>query len=626
MLPELGQFSLILALGLSALPMFLLYTKIAQTNVMRSLALGQAFFVTLAFMILLTSFVKDDFSVQYVARNSNSNLPIYYKFTALWGAHEGSLLLWLLILNWWILGVFVAAKKWPHTFSNLMFASLSMLNAGLLILTIHSSNPFLRIATQLPLEGADLNPLLQDFGMIIHPPVLYVGYVGTSVVFAFAVAALVNNKLDQAWAMRLRPWVLCSWLFLTLGIALGSWWAYYELGWGGWWFWDPVENASFMPWLTTTALIHSLAHAGRTGRGLMLAVFLAIVSFGLSILGTFLVRSGSISSVHAFANDPQRGVFILQFFTLTVGGALLLYIYRALRLHNTERHEQRLNKNWLIILANNILLLVAAATVLLGTVYPMLYELITHKKISVGYPYFVIVFVPVALVILTVMLVSLTSSKKFLFISLLVASGIALAFLLAWFGAVYISSFIGISLALAIIVGSIAARSLTMALAHVGLAISVIGISITPAYEIEKDLRLQVGDSINIAAYNITFAGVAPIDGPNYVGYKGEFIVNKVNKSSRTLYPQKRLYLATELPMTETAILPGLFQDIYIALGQQLDTNTWSARIYYKPFVRWIWLGAIIMALSGLIGLLYSKPFKRLHLAFDGYRVFFPSS
>jgi len=621
MLPELGHFCIILALCLSVLQstgfIFGSWLNINTLNILRPMALGQVLFILLSFLVLLIAFGFDDFSVQYVALHSNSNLPIYYKLTALWGAHEGSLVLWLVILSCWMLAIIIASKSWALAFSNKILTVMSLVNMGFLILLLKSSNPFLRILPDAPLEGADLNPLLQDFGMIIHPPILYAGYVGCTVAFAFAIAGLLEGKIDQGWARTVRPWVLSSWLFLTLGIALGSWWAYYELGWGGWWFWDPVENASFMPWLTATALIHCLAIGAKNGNFLRLAVFLAITTFALSLLGTFLVRSGTLSSVHAFTTDPERGLFILQFLSIVVGGALLLYGMRApvLKLPLTTKLELRSLDA--AILANNVLLLVATGTVLLGTLYPLIQDVLFASKISVGYPYFNAVFIPIMLLLLSVMLLGVMPSFKILVITIIISISAAVLFCGFWFGLQNLNAVIGLSFAVAIIlitcidyIKNLAKNRLAKSIAHIGLAITIIGISITPAFEVEKDLHMNLGDTAKLQQYKVTFAKLETIDGPNYISYQGHFIVTKVDKVVAHLYPEKRLYLAQELPMTETAIYPGILQDIYIALGQQIDLNAWSVRLYYKPFIRCIWLGALLMSFGALCSVVQARRSK----------------
>jgi cytochrome c-type biogenesis protein CcmF len=611
MIPELGQFTLIIALALCLIQAFALvlsikYQTITINKVIRTTALGQSFFVILGCLILILCFLLNDFSVIYVATNSNSLLPTYYKITALWAAHEGSLLLWVAILSLWIVLVTFISKRWPLDFSSKVLATMGLILGGFLILLIFYSNPFLRHIDKIPLDGADLNPMLQDIGMVSHPPILYMGYVGTTVAFAFAIAALIQGAVSTDWVRLLRPWALLSWSFLTLGITIGSWWAYYELGWGGWWFWDPVENASFMPWLTATALIHCLAVCGKNGKLILLAIFLAITTFALSLLGTFIVRSGIITSVHSFASDPQRGIFILQFLSFIVGGALILYGSRAASLIvNIARNP--LNKKQVLILANNILLLVATGSILLGTLYPVFYELLFQQKISVGYPYFNAIFLPIMAILCSLFIILFFD--KYTAIGVLMPS-ILLPFVLLqlWYGKIYLGAALGLFFAIAIILYSLlnlmqgSKLKIAMNLAHIGLAISIIGICITPNYEIEKDVHLKLGENINIADYNISFEKIFTKDGVNYISNIAEFVVKNPNGVSVKLYPEKRLYLAQELAMTETAILPGILQDIYIALGQQLGTDTWSIRIYYKPFVRWIWIGALVMVIGALYG------------------------
>jgi cytochrome c-type biogenesis protein CcmF len=610
MLPELGTFCLILAMGLALLQVAAFTVNLTQINLIRPLAIGQIFFVALAVMLLLITFITNDFSVLYVANNSNSSLPLYYKITALWGAHEGSLLLWIFILSCWIMAVVIATRHRALVFVNNVLAVLAAINIGFLWLLLRSSNPFARNFISIPLDGADLNPLLQDFGMIIHPPILYIGYVGCSVAFAFSIAALLQGKLDQEWARKLRPWVLASWLCLTIGIALGSWWAYYELGWGGWWFWDPVENASFMPWLTATALMHCLAVASKSGQLLRLAVFLAIVTFALSLLGAFLVRSGSVTSVHAFAADPQRGLFILQFLAVAIGAAILLYALRAPKIILPKTPKITLKQATGFIVINNILLLVATAVVLIGTLYPLIHDAIFKQQIAIGYPFFNAVFVPIMLLLCMVLICSTIANTKLLIYTLVASMLAALLFVTLWFGVAKVNAALGLTFAFAIIISCFKSKSISMFLGHLGLAVSIIGISITPAYEIEKELSLRIGDIVPIAQYNVKFAEITSIDGPNYLGFKGAFTINDKERNMATIFPQKLIYVAREQAMSETAILPGLFQDIYIALGQQLDDSTWSVRICYKPFVRWIWLGAILMACGALYGI-WPKKFSR---------------
>lgn len=603
MLPELGTFCLVLALGLALLQVAAFIVKLTRINLVRPLAMGQVLFVTLAFFILAIAFLTNDFSVIYVANNSNSSLPIYYKITALWGAHEGSLLLWLLILNCWIIAVVIIARRWNLLFTNNVLTILGTINIGFLSLMLWSSNPFARDFVAMPLDGADLNPLLQDFGMIIHPPILYIGYVGCSVAFAFAIAALLQGRVDQDWARKLRPLVLTSWIALTIGIALGSWWAYYELGWGGWWFWDPVENASFMPWLTATALMHCLAVASKNGQLLRLAVFLSIVTFALSLLGAFLVRSGSVASVHAFAADPQRGLFILLFLTVAIGGALLLYAVRAPKIILPVTQKIVFTQPAGLIVINNVLLLMAAVAVLIGTLYPLIYDAIFSRQISVGYSYFNAVFIPIMLLLCAVLVFGVIANTRLLVYTVIFSIFAAIVFLTLWFGVVKANAAIGLICAVSIIISCFASKSRAMFLGHLGLAISIVGISLTPAYQIEKELSMQVDDSLQLSQYTVSFAGITTVDGPNYLGFKAQFNIHKAGENPVSIFPQKLIYIAREQAMSETAILPGLFHDIYIALGQQLDASAWSVRICYKPFVRWIWLGAILMACGALYGI-----------------------
>lgn len=608
MLPEIGLLCVIAALTLAGLAFFsLIFTrKLLVVNVIRPLTLGQIFFIWCGLLILIYCFVHDDFTVQYVAHHSHSLLPLFYKVTAVWGGHEGSLLLWVVILSVWML-LFILRTDAVHKlwFSNQVLAVLSGINFGLLMLLLFSANPFARAITTVPLDGVDLNPLLQDIAMILHPPILYVGYVGMSMAFAFAVVALLDGEVDYEWAQRLRGWVLIAWSFLTVGITLGSWWAYYELGWGGWWFWDPVENASFMPWLLATALLHCLQINLRTGRFLLLVILLGISAFALSLFGTFLVRSGLIMSVHAFVSESQRGVLLLGFLGLVVISALVLFAWRAPKLAASTSYPclTRMQKG---LFANNILLLTGCATVLLGTVYPLVHEALFTEKIAVGYPYFNAVFVPQMLLLLLVLLVTLQSNWWRL---LGILSGLALVvsgFLYWWFGAVEFYSVLGLVVAIAIV--GLEVRSywrreygLVRQGAHIGLALVVIGMSITPLYEIERDVRMRYGDNLQIGGYRVDFMGVKAQTGVNYVAEVARLVVSKNGRELRTLLPEKRHYLSQDAPITETSILPGVFGDLYTALGQQLSVDEWSLRIYYKPFVRWIWCGALVMALAALL-------------------------
>lgn len=596
MLAELGLVALVLAYTLSLLQVMSFTRSLSKLHLMRPIALGQLFFICISFLLLALAFLLNDFSLKYVAQNSNSALPFYYKITAIWGAHEGSLLLWILILGSWGAIVAVVAKKWEHDFSDSLLLVFALIGAGFLSILLFSSNPYARNFIDIPIDGADLNPMLQDWAMILHPPILYLGYVGTAVPFAFAIAALLNGKLDKTWAQRLRPFAITTWVFLTIGIALGSWWAYYELGWGGWWFWDAVENASLMPWLSTTALIHCLVVGSRDGRLLFVSLILAIAGFLLSIFGTFLVRSGSIISVHAFANDPKRGLLFLMLLALAliVTGTLL-----AQRIKSLKIRFIKYDRIAIFMLINAALLITAIFAVLLGTIFPLLAEFLYGVSIFVGHSYFNLIFIPIMLILFANMVIYFAENKRLLVKILLICFCSSFVLLYLIFKAVHLTSLLGVSCALAMIFSSCRIKNISMNIAHVGLAIIVLGISITPAYEIEKDIKMQVGESIKLANFQIKFAGISMVDGANFVGFKGVFNLSKGNRN-KIIYPEKRTYLFPQTQTTETAIAKGILQDIYIALGQKISDDIWSVRVYYKPFVRCIWFGAIIMAFSGL--------------------------
>ncbi|MBT5980211.1 MAG: heme lyase CcmF/NrfE family subunit [Acidiferrobacteraceae bacterium] len=629
MIPEIGVFALILALLValiqSVLPIIGASRGIlAWIALARPAATAQLLFVLLAYACLTTSFITHDFSVAYVANNSNSKLPLIYLISGVWGAHEGSLLLWALILGLWSGAVAWFSRSIPDTMVARVLGVMGLISVGFLLFILLTSNPFER---QFPpaLDGRDLNPLLQDPGLAIHPPMLYLGYVGFSVAFAFAIAALLGGRLDSAWARWSRPWTLAAWSFLTAGIALGSWWAYYELGWGGWWFWDPVENASFMPWLVGTALIHSLAATEKRGVFKAWTVLLAVFSFSLSLLGTFLVRSGVLTSVHAFATDPARGLFILIFLGLVIGGSLALYAWRAPAIRSIGGFETVSREAGLLL--NNVLLVVAAATILLGTLYPLVIDALGLGKISVGPPYFNSVFVPLAAPLaLLVGFGALSRWKRDNLIRLLRALGpmfgVAVVLGLAWpitmshysMGAA-VGGVLGIWTILAALYGlwlrtrptrrwlslSQTPRSLWgMTTAHLGLGVFVIGISFTSAYSVEKDIRMAQGDTYPIGRYSFRFDGVEEIPGPNYLAQTGTITVLKNGAVTAVLRPEKRVYLVQQMPMTEAAIDAGFTRDLYVALGEPLgDGKSWAVRLYYKPFVRWIWLGPLIMVIGG---------------------------
>jgi cytochrome c-type biogenesis protein CcmF len=628
MIPELGQFSLILALCLAlaqaVLP--LAGATLGKRDWMafaRPLATGQFVFVVAAFAVLANAFLTSDFSVEYVARNSNTALPIFYKFAAVWGGHEGSLLLWITILAIWTLAVAWASRGLPEELSSRVIGVLGCVSTGVIAFTLLTSNPFGRLAQHIA-DGNDLNPLLQDPAMVMHPPVLYTGYVGMAVPFAFAVAALLSGKLDRQWARWTRPWTVAAWMFLTVGIALGSWWAYYELGWGGWWFWDPVENSSFMPWLMGTALIHSLAVTERRGLFKSWTVLLAIAAFSLSLLGTFLVRSGVLISVHAFASDPRRGLFILALLGLISGGALTVFALRAPLL--AAEGGFKLISREAFLLGNNILLVAATGAVLFGTIYPLVLDGLGLGKISVGPPYFNVVFllpmVPLLLLVGVGMHTAWRNSPRRLLIDRLrwpAAVAIVFGATLPWFvfDRATVLTMIGTIAGLWVIVtalldpvrklvsraaGPVLSRGQWgMVVAHCGVGIFVLGATITSAYNVELDRSVRVGESIEAGGYRFEFLGTKDVTGPNYQGVEGEFRVTKNGALVDTMRPQKRVYRVQQQPMTEAAIDGDLHRDVFVALGDSLGANAWSVRVQVKPLIRFIWLGALIMAIGGFL-------------------------
>lgn len=636
MIPELGQFALILALLISVLQAALPLAgaarrNIAWMNIARPAAQAQFLFVLFAFGCLAWSFLSNDFSVLNVASNSNSTLPWYYRFAATWGSHEGSLLLWVLMLAGWMFAVSVASRHLPLDMVARILGVMALISIGFLLFMLLTSNPFDRMLPPAP-DGRDLNPLLQDPGMVIHPPMLYMGYVGFSVAFAFAIAALIGGKLDSTWARWSRPWTTIAWMFLTIGIALGSGWAYYELGWGGWWFWDPVENASFMPWLTGTALMHSLAVTEKRGGFKAWTVLLAIITFSMSLLGTFLVRSGVLTSVHAFATDPARGVFILGFLVVVIGASLTLFAWRAPRVGLGGQFDPVSREA--ALLANNVLLLVAAATVLLGTLYPLFLDALGLGKISVGPPYFEAVFVP--LMAPAVFLMGIGPMAKWKQASLP-----ELATRLKWaFGVALLTSLLlpftmgrwtpmiafGLLLALWLMAscavnlwerlsqmaaagGEQPARYLRrlprsyygMLLAHFGVAVFIVGVTLVRGYETEKDVRMLPGSTVEIGGYSFRLDGFESVNGPNYEGTRGLVTVFKGERRLTTMRPEKRLYHVQQMPMTEAAINTGFTRDLYVSLGEPVDGGAWVVRVYHKPFIDWIWGGAFLMAMGGLL-------------------------
>jgi len=633
LIPEIGHFALWLALGvalcLGVVPMAGAATGRRDWMGLARLGAYALFaLVTVAFICLVVAFVRHDFSVLYVASNSNTALPLQYRIAGVWGGHEGSLLLWVEMLCLWTVAVAAFSKHLPQAVVARILSVMGLISVGFLLFMLFTSNPFDRLFPAPP-EGRDLNPLLQDLGMVIHPPMLYMGYVGFSVAFAFAIAALLGGNLDSTWARWTRPWTTVAWMFLTVGIALGSSWAYYELGWGGWWFWDPVENASLMPWLLGTALIHSLAVTEKRNGFKSWTVLLAILAFSFSLLGTFLVRSGVLSSVHAFATDPSRGLFILVFLTVVVGASFALYAWRAPTVGLGKRFALWSKES--ALLGNNVLLLVAALAILLGTLYPLLLDALGLGKISVGPPYFDAVFMPLMAPAVFLMGVGPLARWKETDLP-------SLALRLRWAAAVAVLASLGVgalagevrlvsTLGLLMtfwVVGSVATdlwervhpagsswaeapakarqipRALAgMMLAHLGIAAFCFGVAMVKTYEVERDVKMAVGDTTTVRGYTFTFGGVKELQGPNYVAMQGQMQVSHDGGAVLEMRPEKRIYRVQQNPMTEAAIDVGVTRDLYVSLGEQVEGGAWIVRVYVKPFIDWIWGGCLLMALGG---------------------------
>lgn len=631
MIAELGHFALILAFLVTivqgVLPILGAHKGRQEwISLARPCAQTQFFLVAFAFACLAQSFMVNDFSVKYVAEHSNTQLPDMYRFAAVWGGHEGSLLLWLLMLAGWGVAVASFSRSLPDVVVARVLGVLGLVAIGLMAFVLLTSNPFERLLPT-PAEGRDLNPLLQDPGLVFHPPMLYMGYVGFSVAFAFAIAALLAGRLDATWARWSRPWTTAAWMFLTLGIALGSWWAYYELGWGGWWFWDPVENASFMPWLVGTALIHSLAVTEKRGVFKNWTVLLAISAFSLSLLGTFLVRSGVLTSVHAFATDPTRGVFILMLLAVVIGGSLALFAWRAPKVSTGGAFALFSRETFLLM--NNVLLVVAAGTVLLGTLYPLIIDALNMGKISVGPPYFNAVFVPVMVPLMLLVAVGplarwknadLADMKRRLLIAagLALVAGIGLPLLMGnWTPLTGMGSLLAVWIAASVIfqirdrlavsrnASTIPRAYWGMQLAHFGLAVFIIGVTMVGGYQSEMDVKMGPGDTVSVGGHEFRLLGVKSKRGPNYDASVGDVEVFKNGTLIRIMHPEKRQYFSGSMPMTEAAIDAGITRDIYVSLGEPLDdAGHWSVRVYHKPFVNWIWGGCVLMAFGGLLALL----------------------
>ena len=627
MVIELGLFALIISCLLATAQAFFGLAGAHFGNrrwmaAARPAVTGQWVFILLSFLVLAWAFYKNDFSVLYVASNSNSQLPTFYRISAVWGAHEGSLLLWALALSTWSVAVGVWSRDLPETYAARVLGVLGIVSIGFQLFILLTSSPFERLIPAAA-DGGDLNPLLQDPALAIHPPMLYIGYVGFSVAFAFAVAALLEGKLDEKWARWTRPWTTLAWMFLTVGIALGSWWAYYELGWGGWWFWDPVENASFMPWLVGTALIHSLAVTEKRGLFKSWTLLLAIIAFSLSLLGTFLVRSGVLVSVHAFASDPSRGLFILGFLGLCVGGSLALFAWRGPALRTKGGFETVSRESFL--LANNALLLITAALILIGTLYPLFLDSLNLGKISVGPPYFNVVFLIPTIPLVFLLGIGMHAAwkkgkledmKRPLVIMFVVALALGLAVPPLAYGAFHPSTVIGLTAGIWVILSSLyeplqrlrrkqsLSRSVVgMTVAHIGVGVFAIGVTVVQTYRIEKDIALQPGQSVELQGYTFDFRSTRPVQGPNYDAIEAEVVVTRDGEPVATLHPQKRTYRVRTMPMTESGIHVNWTRDLFVAMGEDLGANTWSMRLQYKPMVRYIWLGALIMALGGIIAI-----------------------
>ena len=636
MIAELGNYGLALALALSIflaiLPLVGAEKGNAKLMVLgRPLSWAMFLALTLSFGSLFYLFAVNDFSVQYVVNNSNSTLPLQYRLSAVWGSHEGSLLLWIWLLSLWAVGVATFTRKMPEEAVARVLSVMGLISIGFMVFIIFSSNPFNRTFPDFPADGRELNPMLQDVGLIFHPPLLYMGYVGFSVAFAFAIASLMTGKLDTAWARWSRPWTMAAWVFLTLGIVLGSWWAYYELGWGGWWFWDPVENASLMPWLAGTALIHSLAVTEKRSTFKAWTVLLAILAFSLCLLGTFLVRSGILVSVHAFASDPTRGLYILVYLVFVIGGSLLLYAFQGAKIKSLDNY-QRYSRETLLLL-NNVMLMAFLSVVFLGTILPLIHKQIGLGSVSIGAPFFnqmfLILMVPFAFILGIGPLVKwrrdqISAIRTPVMISLvmMIALGFGLPYLVG--NRITATSVMGVMMSAIIVILSLyemhtrathrhsfltgmfkLSRShWGMVLAHLGMAMTVFGIAMSHNFSIEKDVRMREGDSVQILDYNFTFKGLKITDGANYQGGTADIEITRNGKPEATLHAEKRFYNVSKMGMTEAAIDWGFTRDLYAALGEQLDDGSWGLRLYYKPFIRWIWLGGLFMALGGLLCML----------------------
>lgn len=640
LITELGYFALLAAFVLAILQVVLptigvMRDQVAWQRLAPSLAWAQFAAMAISFGALMAGFYFNDFSLVYVTQHSNTLLPWYYKLSATWGGHEGSLLLWMTIMATWCALVSYFSRGLPLSMRARVLVILAGVQMMMLAMLIFTSSPFDRTLPNLPVDGADLNPVLQDFGLIIHPPMLYMGYVGMVVPFAFCMAALWEGRLDAVWTRWSRPWALAAWGFLTLGIALGSWWAYYELGWGGWWFWDPVENASLMPWLAGLALLHSLAVTEKRGVFKAWTIMLAIFAFALSLLGTFLVRSGVITSVHSFAADPTRGLVILVILGIIVGGGLLMFAIRGWRLTVESQYQLRSRESFLVI--NNVIILISTLVVLLGTLYPIIADAFNLGQVSVGPPYFNALFVPLTWLLLIAMGMGSNirwkkDSRPLLGVGMVIAvSSLVLAAIIAYFVSPSDMLNIGVTLTVSFWVlfwmlvdfkdktknapsffkglGQLRLSYWGQQTAHIGVIIAVIGVAFTSTLSIERDVALGENDTVHVQGYDFEVKDFHEVRGSNFDGVQAQVEVTKNGRKVTTLYPEKRTYVISMMPMTEAAIDASLMRDVYVALGEPIaeDSNKWAVRIYVKPLIRWIWLGAIIMALGGLLSMLDSR-------------------
>ena len=637
LITELGYFALLVAFMLAILQVVVptigvMRDQVAWQRLAPSFAWAQFAAMMLSFISLMAGFYYNDFSLVYVAQHSNTLLPWYYKLSATWGGHEGSLLLWMTIMATWCALVSYFSRGLPLSMRARVLVILAGVQMMMLAMLIFTSSPFDRTLPNIPVDGADLNPVLQDFGLIIHPPMLYMGYVGMVVPFAFCMAALWEGRLDAVWTRWSRPWALAAWGFLTVGIALGSWWAYYELGWGGWWFWDPVENASLLPWLAGLALLHSLAVTEKRGVFKAWTIMLAIFAFALSLLGTFLVRSGVITSVHSFAADPTRGLVILVILGVIVGGGLLMFAVRGWRLTVESQYQLVSRESFLVI--NNVIILIATLVVLLGTLYPIIADAFNLGQVSVGPPYFNALFVPLTWLLLVAMGMGSNirwkqDKRPLLGVGMVIAlSSLVLAAIITYFVSPSTMLNIGVTLAVSFWVllwmivdfrdktknapsvikglGGLRLSYWGQQTAHIGVLIAVIGVAFTSSLSIERDVALGPNDTVNVQGYDFTVKDFKAVKGSNFDGMQAQVEVSKEGRLVTTLFPEKRTYVVSMMPMTEAAIDANLMRDLYVALGEPIaeDSNQWAVRIYVKPLIRWIWLGALIMAFGGLLSLL----------------------